>query len=98
VQSWSSCQLNFALIFSSCTKYSKTRDLQTANLISLLLLITKSNGPIKSSLDSVPGSSKILHVQQTATCREYDTTNELTNILHLLLKYVSPKYLDFVGT
>jgi hypothetical protein len=49
----------FPSIFSSRTKYSKTRDLLTANLISLLLLITESNALIKSSLDSVPSSNKI---------------------------------------
>ena len=35
------------------------RDLQTANLIPLrLLLITESNAPVKSWLDNIPGNSK----------------------------------------
>jgi len=33
-------------------------------------------------------------LQLVKIIREYDTSNKLTNILHLLLKYVAPKYLD----
>jgi hypothetical protein len=33
-------------------------------------------------------------LQLVKIIKEYDTSNKLTNILHLLLKYVAPKYLD----